>query len=211
MFFDYNIASLGNASFEEELGVRMKSNWLVVLAVLLCLMVFSTVFAEETNTDCCCCNCCSSAQCEKDQTDNCDVVPNAVNADEEHKVSYIGNDCLAAVPTDEKGYKFGESVQVLFEPVAYTDYQIFYGWDGNGDGIADFGYDYNTFIMGDSDVTLTAICIPAWSSNYKPAKPGRPCLECGCWTRPWEGKDWFYNADPWGTCHGGNCGRGWRR
>lgn len=156
----------------------MKSNWLAVLTVLLCLLIFSTVNAEET-----------------------------------YKVSYVGNNCLAAVPTDEKAYKSGDAVQVLFDPVAYTDYKIFYGWDGDGDGIADFGYNYNTFVMGDSDVTLTAICIPAWSSNYNypPAKPCRPGVNCGNWVRPWQGNDWFYNADPWGTCHGGNCGRGWRR
>ena len=38
-----------------------------------------------------------------------------------YKVTYLGNNCLASVPTDEKEYKAGETVTVLFDPVTYMN------------------------------------------------------------------------------------------
>ena len=82
------------------------------------------------------------------------------------KVTYLENDCLAEVPTDENAY-----AAVLFEPVQYKDYLIFYGWDINNDGVADFGYNYDKFNMPESDVELKAICIgAAWG--------GKTCKGC---------------------------------
>ena len=48
-------------------------------------------------------------------------------------VTYLENDCLAEVPTDEALYAAGDEVTVLFEPVKYKDYLIFYGWDWDDD------------------------------------------------------------------------------
>ena len=84
------------------------------------------------------------------------------------KVTYLENDCLAEVPTDENAYAAGDEVTVLFEPVQYKDYLIFYGWDINDDGVADFGYNFNKFNMPEEDVELKAICIGAsWGSTCK--------------------------------------------
>lgn len=84
------------------------------------------------------------------------------------KVTYLENDCLAEVPTDENAYAAGDEVTVLFEPVQYKDYLIFYGWDIDDDGIADFGYNFNKFNMPEKDVELKAICIGAsWGSTCK--------------------------------------------
>lgn len=86
-----------------------------------------------------------------------------------YKVTYVGNNCLASVPTDEKEYKSGELVNVMFDPVTYMNGLIFYGWDWNNDGIADFGYAYNTFNMPAKNVEMKAICI---SPYYEAPKPG---------------------------------------
>ena len=87
------------------------------------------------------------------------------------KVTYLENDCLAQVPTDEKAYAAGEEVTVLFEPVQYKDYLIFYGWDWDDDGVADYGYYYDKFNMPEEDVELKAICIaPVWGAA--------PCPGC---------------------------------
>jgi hypothetical protein len=80
-------------------------------------------------------------------------------------VTYLENDCLAEVPTDEALYAAGDEVTVLFEPVKYKDYLIFYGWDINDDGIADFGYNYNKFEMPEESVELKAICIGAYAGG----------------------------------------------
>ena len=104
----------------------------------------------------------------------------AAAASDGFKVTYLENDCLAEVPTDEAAYAAGDEVTVLFEPVQYKDYLIFFGWDINDDGIADFGYNYNKFEMPEKDVELKAICIgAAGGSTCKgchlhgtPAKPG---------------------------------------
>lgn len=74
------------------------------------------------------------------------------------RVKYFGDQCLAAVPTDEKCYKKGDKVTVLFEPVEYVMGYYFNGWDRTGDGTADHGYYYNSFTMPDHDVELHAIC-----------------------------------------------------
>ena len=76
-------------------------------------------------------------------------------------VTYLPNDCLAEVPTDETEYAAGDEVTVLFEPVKYLDYLIFFGWDINDDGIADFGYNFDKFTMPEEAVELKAICIGA--------------------------------------------------
>ena len=81
-----------------------------------------------------------------------------------YKVTYIGNNCLASVPTDSNTYEAGELVTVKFDPVTYMNGLIFYGWDWNNDGIADFGYAYNTFHMPEKDVELKAICIYPYSA-----------------------------------------------
>ena len=82
------------------------------------------------------------------------------------KVTYLENECLAEVPVDENAYAAGDEVTVLFEPVQYKDYLVFYGWDIDDDGIADFGYNYNKFAMPEEDVELKAICIgAAWGGS----------------------------------------------
>ena len=87
------------------------------------------------------------------------------------KVTYLENNCLAEVPTDEKAYAAGEEVTVLFEPVKYKDYLVFYGWDWDDDGVADYGYYYDKFNMPEKDVELKAICIaPVWGAA--------PCQGC---------------------------------
>ena len=43
-----------------------------------------------------------------------------------YKVTYLGNNCLAYVPTDEKEYRAGETVFVMFDPVTYMNGLIFY-------------------------------------------------------------------------------------
>ena len=58
---------------------------------------------------------------------------------EGYTVKYYHNNCLAEVPEDETVYQYGDEVEVLFEPVEYMNGLIFYGWDWNDDGIADFG------------------------------------------------------------------------
>ena len=87
------------------------------------------------------------------------------------KVTYLENDCLAAVPTDENAYAAGDEVTVLFEPVQYKDYLIFFGWDIDGDGVADFGYNYDKFAMPENDVELKAICLGAGGG-------GKTCKGC---------------------------------
>ena len=90
------------------------------------------------------------------------------------KVTYLENDCLAEVPTDEKTYAAGEEVTALFEPVAYKDYLIFFGWDLDDDGIADLGYNFDKFTMPEKDAELKAICIGAGGGSA-----GKTCKDCG--------------------------------
>ena len=107
----------------------------------------------------------------------------AVSAQDFYTVTYDGNNCLAEVPVDENTYAGGTEVTVLFEPVKYKDYLIFYGWDINDDKIADFGYNYDKFPMPDTDVTLKAICIPAYGGSstctgcHLHGRPNAPKLE----------------------------------
>lgn len=146
------------------------------LSLLICLLMLFAVtaaYAEDCGSDCncsntsenCCDNCCVCC---------CNTCENNSNtcSQETFHVTYEANDCLAAVPTDGNSYAAGQLVNVLFDPVAYKDYLIFYGWDMDNDGVADFGYNYNTFTMPNGDVTLKAICIPAWSGGY--------CNNCDC-------------------------------
>ena len=56
---------------------------------------------------------------------------------EGYTVTYYKNNCLDEVPEDETVYQYGDEVEVLFEPVEYTNGLIFYGWDWNNDGVAD--------------------------------------------------------------------------
>ena len=86
---------------------------------------------------------------------------------EGYKVEYIGNNCLSVVPEDDTVYQYGENVTVLFDPVEYMG-GIFYGWDMNDDGIADFGYAFNNFKMPKHDVKLKAICISAYTGPSAP-------------------------------------------
>ena len=85
-----------------------------------------------------------------------------------YKVQYLKNNCLAEVPEDDNVYQYGEEVTVLFEPVQYMNNLIFYGWDMNDDGVADFGYAYRNFTMPKHDVQLKAICI---SQSYSAPAP----------------------------------------
>lgn len=106
----------------------------------------------------------------------------AVSAQDFYTVTYNGNNCLAEVPVDENTYAGGSEVTVLFKPVKYMDYKIFYGWDINDDGIADFGYSYDKFPMPDVDVELKAICIPAYAATtctgcHLHGRPNAPKLE----------------------------------
>ena len=97
---------------------------------------------------------------------------------EGYTVKYYKNNCLAEVPEDETVYQYGDEVEVLFEPVEYSNGLIFYGWDWNDDGIADFGYNYRYFEMPKKDVKLKAICI----SPYYAAPD--PCPNCCWWCGP---------------------------
>ena len=94
---------------------------------------------------------------------------------EGYTVKYYHNNCLAEVPEDETVYQYGDEVEVLFEPVEYMNGLIFYGWDWNDDGIADFGYSYRYFNMPKKDVKLKAICITPY---YGPSEPVCPCPGC---------------------------------
>lgn len=100
-----------------------------------------------------------------------------------YKVTYLGNNCLASVPTDEKEYKAGETVIVKFDPVTYMNGLIFYGWDWNNDGVADYGYAYNSFAMPAKDVEMKAICITPY---YGPSAPAPH----------------HHGPQPWGPHHG---------
>ncbi len=73
-------------------------------------------------------------------------------------VTYDGNNCLAAVPSDDNIYEPDDKVAVLFSPVEYISGKIFAGWDWNGDGRADFDYTYDSFTMPEKNVELKAIC-----------------------------------------------------
>lgn len=85
-----------------------------------------------------------------------------------YTVVYNANDCVAEVPTDENSYAAGDEVTVLFEPIAYKDYLVFYGWDIDDDGIADFGYNYKTFKMPAENVELKAVCLTAYAAPSCP-------------------------------------------
>ncbi len=77
-------------------------------------------------------------------------------------VTYHENNCLNAVPVDQKGYKYGDTVKVLFEPVLYKNGLYFYGWSHTPFGYANYGYNYDTFKMPAQNVDLYAVCIAPW-------------------------------------------------
>lgn len=143
----------------------MKKTFLFL--VVLCLLVSAMAVSAD-----------SCVKCEKDTP--CDPCTEECP---KHKVTYDTNNCLVVAPIDCCEYSYAEKVDVKFEPVQYKTGLIFYGWDWDNDGIADFGYNYNSFLMPDKDVTLKAICIPMYSG---PAAPGG-CHLHGCphfWGRP---------------------------
>ena len=74
------------------------------------------------------------------------------------RVTYKGNNCLAKVPTDDKCYKPGDKVTVLFDPTEYLPGLIFNGWDWDKDGAADYGFFYYEFVMPNKDVEMNAVC-----------------------------------------------------
>lgn len=86
-------------------------------------------------------------------------------------VIYHTNNCLRSAPIDGKGYYYGDTVKVLFEPVLYKDNVWFYGWSHTPNGYANYGYNYDTFQMPAQNVDLYAICIPVY---YAPAAPAEP-------------------------------------
>ena len=73
-------------------------------------------------------------------------------------LTYKGNNCLAKVPTDDKCYKPGDKVTVLFDPTEYLPGLIFNGWDWDKDGSADYGFFYYEFVMPNKDVEMNAVC-----------------------------------------------------
>ena len=93
-------------------------------------------------------------------------------------VTYHENNCLRAVPIDQNGYKYGDTVTVLFEPVLYKDGLIFYGWSHSPNGYANYGYAYNQFIMPAQNVDLYAICIVPYYGPQQPHHPHHPCPPC---------------------------------
>ena len=82
-----------------------------------------------------------------------------------YKVTYNGTNCLSVVPNDTRSYTTGSTVTVLFDPVEYMQGTIFNGWDWNDDGVADFGYYYNTFTMPAKNVELKAVCYSQGITN----------------------------------------------
>ena len=137
----------------------MKKTFL--LFVLLCLLVSAMAVSADGGCD----TSCNDQACDP-CTQECP----------KHKVTYDTNNCLVVAPIDCCEYGYAEKVDVKFEPVQYKTGLIFYGWDWDNDGVADFGYNYNSFLMPDKDVTLKAICIPMYSG---PAAP-QGCHLHGC-------------------------------
>ena len=142
----------------------------IFILVVLCLLVsVMAVSADNTCTGANCANCSDSGKCDP-CTEECP----------KHKVTYDTNNCLVVAPIDCCEYGYAERVNVLFEPVQYKTGLIFYGWDWDNDGVADFGYNYSSFLMPDYDVTLKAICIPMYSG---PAKGCGHGCHLGYWHR----------------------------
>ena len=113
---------------------------------------------------------------------------------EGYTVKYYRNNCLAEVPEDETVYQYGDEVEVLFEPVEYSNGLIFYGWDWNDDGIADFGYNYRYFEMPKKDVKLKAICISPYYAAPDPCP--NCCWWCGPIVPPTQGQSALYPDTP---------------
>ncbi len=129
-----------------------------LLFVLMCLLVSAMAVSADS-----CTTCPTGKTCDP-CTEEC-----------KFKVTYDGGNCLAVVPFDCEEHAYAECVEVMFEPVQYKNGLIFYGWDYDGDGVADFGYSNKTFRMPMHDVTMKAICIP----QFYPAAPSG-CHLGGC-------------------------------
>lgn len=136
--------------FREEITLMKKT---FLFLVVLCLLVSAMAVSADSCT-----------KCEKDVP--CDPCTEECP---KHKVTYDTNNCLVVAPIDCCEYSYAERVDVKFEPVQYKYGLIFYGWDWDNDGIADFGYNYSSFLMPDKDVTLKAICIPMYSGVAAPS------------------------------------------
>ena len=94
-----------------------------------------------------------------------DIPETASNSGNCYRVTYAGNNCLAKVPIDNQCYQLGDLVTLRYEPVEYLPGQLFYGWDMDGDGEAEFGFNYPTFAMTNRDVVLNAVCYPVNQGN----------------------------------------------
>lgn len=95
-----------------------------------------------------------------------DIPEGASKLQDCYRVTYDGNNCLAKVPADNQCYQLGDLVTLLYSPVEYLPGQIFYGWDMDDDGAADFGFNYPTFAMPNRDVVLKAACYPVNQDSY---------------------------------------------
>ena len=122
----------------------------IFILVVLCLLISAMAVSADGCTGSYCSNC-NSGKCDP-CTQECP----------KHKVTYDTNNCLVVAPIDCCEYGYAERVNVLFEPAQYKTGLIFYGWDWDYDGVADFGYNYSSFLMPDHDVTLKAICVPMY-------------------------------------------------
>ena len=94
-----------------------------------------------------------------------DIPETASNSGNCYRVTYAGNNCLAKVPIDNQCYQLGDLVTLRYEPVEYLPGQLFYGWDMDGDGEAEVGFNYPTFAMTNRDVVLNAVCYPVNQGN----------------------------------------------
>ena len=124
----------------------------ILFLVVLCLLVTAMAVSADS-----CFECGADKPCDH-CTEECP----------KHKVTYDTNNCLVVAPIDCCEYGYAERVEVKFQPAQYKTGLIFYGWDWDYDGVADFGYNYSSFLMPDHDVTLKAICIPMYSGGPAP-------------------------------------------
>lgn len=122
--------------------------------------------------------------------------PLSVPKDTCYTITYVGNGCLSAVPTDNRCYKPGDTVTVRFDSVAYMPGMIFNGWNMSGSGYAEYGYYYNTFKMPARNVTLTAICNNQYTYQYsEPQVPQYQVEPYEPYNRYEYNRDDYYNND----------------
>ena len=138
-----------------------------IVVILSFVIIFGMVSAAPVFAQ----NCENCKNCK-----NCDNLTNPCQKDlGTYCVTYHENNCLNAVPIDTKGYRYGETVTVLFEPVLYKDGLIFYGWSHTPNGYANYGYAYDQFVMPAKNIDLYAICIVPY---YGPPAV-KTCDPCG--------------------------------